>query len=170
DYAAPDGDAPFAPSVVVTGSPWNAENRLVHIGIEGQGVALDAVPPANLVLLIDTSGSMDAPDKLPLLKRAFALLVNEMGPDDTISIVTYAGSAGVVLEPTKGSEKAEILEALETLVPGGATAGAEGIEAAYQLAEKAMIEGGTNRVLLATDGDFNVGIADPDGLERLIEA
>ena len=170
DYPAPDGDAPFAPSVVVTGSPWNAENRLVHIGIEGQGVALDAVPPANLVLLIDTSGSMDAPDKLPLLKRAFALLVNEMGAEDTISIVTYAGSAGVVLEPTKGSEKAEILEALETLAPGGSTAGAEGIEAAYRLAEKAMIEGGTNRVLLATDGDFNVGIADPDGLERLIEA
>ena len=170
DYTAPQGDAPFAPSVMVTESPWNAENRLVHIGIEGQAVALDAVPPANLVLLIDTSGSMEAPDKLPLLKRAFALLVGEMGPDDTISIVTYAGSAGVVLEPTKGSEKAEILEALETLSPGGSTAGAEGIEAAYRLAEKAMIEGGTNRVLLATDGDFNVGIADPNGLERLIEA
>ncbi|MEQ8165190.1 MAG: DUF3520 domain-containing protein, partial [Alphaproteobacteria bacterium] len=150
-------------------SPWNPENRLVHIGIQGETVDLDAVPPANLVLLIDTSGSMDEPSKLPLLKRAFALLVNEMGPEDTISIGTYAGSAGIVLEPTPASEKATILEAIDDLMPGGATAGAQGIEAAYDLAEKAMIEGGTNRVLLATDGDFNVGLSDPDGLEGFIE-
>lgn len=168
DYAAPSEGLPFALDVSVTGTPWNAESRLVRIGIQGEAVGIEDVPPANLVLLIDTSGSMDAPDKLPLLKRAFALLVNEMGPDDTISIVTYAGSAGVVLEPTPGSEKAKILAAVETLVPGGSTAGAQGIEAAYRLAEEAMIEGGTNRVLLATDGDFNVGIADPDGLERFI--
>jgi Ca-activated chloride channel homolog len=168
-YPAPRGDAPFATSVSVTPSPWNPENRLVHIGIQGETVDLDAVPPANLVLLIDTSGSMDEPSKLPLLKRAFALLVNEMGPEDTISIVTYAGSAGVVLEPTPASEKATILQAIDNLVPGGSTAGAQGIEAAYDLAEKAMIEGGTNRVLLATDGDFNVGLSDPDGLESFIE-
>jgi|TARA_A100001391_G_scaffold51156_2_gene31173 Ca-activated chloride channel family protein len=168
-YPAPMGDAPFATSVSVTPSPWNPENRLVRIGIQGKTVDLDAVPPANLVLLIDTSGSMDEPSKLPLLKRAFALLVNEMGPEDTISIVTYAGSAGVVLEPTPASEKATILQAIDNLVPGGSTAGAQGIEAAYDLAEKAMIEGGTNRVLLATDGDFNVGLSDPDGLERFIE-
>lgn len=168
-YPTPTGDAPFETSVAVTASPWNAQNRLVHIGIQGEAVDLDAVPPANLVLLIDTSGSMDEPSKLPLLKRAFALLVNEMGPDDTISIVTYAGSAGVVLEPTPASEKATILQAIDDLVPGGSTAGAQGIEAAYRLAEKAMIEGGTNRVLLATDGDFNVGLSDPDGLESYIE-
>ncbi|WMT92451.1 VWA domain-containing protein [Pelagibacterium sp. H642] len=169
DYPSPQDDAPFAPEISVTDSPWNPENRLVHIGVEGESVDLETAPPANLVLLIDTSGSMDAPDKLALLRRAFAMLVNEMGPEDTISIVTYAGNAGVVLEPTKGGEKAEILAALDNLVPGGSTAGAEGIEAAYRLAEQAMVEGGTNRVLLATDGDFNVGIADPEGLERLIE-
>jgi Ca-activated chloride channel family protein len=171
DYAAPHaGGDPFAPTIAVHPSPWNENSRLVHIGIKAESVDISAVPPANLVLLIDTSGSMDEPDRLPLLKRAFALLVNEMGPDDTVSIVTYAGSAGVVLEPTKGSEKAKILAALENLQPGGSTAGAQGIEAAYRLAAEAMIEGGTNRVLLATDGDFNVGISDPQGLERLIEA
>lgn len=171
DYAVPEaGGAPFAPTIAVHPSPWNESSRLVHLGIKADSVDLSEVPPANLVLLIDTSGSMDEADKLPLLKRAFALLINEMGPDDTISIVTYAGSAGVVLEPTKGSEKARILEALENLQPGGSTAGAQGIEAAYRLAAQAKIEGGTNRVLLATDGDFNVGISDPDGLERLIEA
>lgn len=171
DYAVPEaGEAPFEPTIAVHPTPWNANSRLVHIGIKAENVDISEVPPANLVLLIDTSGSMDEPDKLPLLKRAFALLINEMGPEDTISIVTYAGSAGVVLEPTKGNEKAKILEALDNLQPGGSTAGAQGIEAAYRLAAGAMIEGGTNRVLLATDGDFNVGISDPDGLERLIEA
>ncbi len=171
DYAvpAPGGD-PFAPTIAVHPTPWNGNSRLVHIGIKAQSVDISEVPPANLVLLIDTSGSMDEPAKLPLLKRAFSLLINEMGPEDKVAIVTYAGSAGVVLEPTRGSEKAKILAALETLESGGSTAGAQGIEAAYRLAEEAMIEGGTNRVLLATDGDFNVGISDPDGLERLIEA
>ncbi len=168
DYPAPQGDTPFATALSIMDSPWDADNKLIQIGIQGEDVVLDTVPPANLVLLIDSSGSMDEPDKLPLLKRAFGLLINEMGPDDTISIVTYAGSAGVVLEPTKASEKAKILSAIETLQPGGSTAGAQGIEAAYRLAEQAMIEGGTNRVLLATDGDFNVGLADPDGLENFI--
>ncbi|WP_417584429.1 vWA domain-containing protein [Pelagibacterium sp.] len=168
-YPAPTGDIPFETSVAVTASPWNSESRLVHIGIQGQAVDITSVPPANLVLLIDTSGSMDEPNKLPLLKRAFALLINEMGPDDTISIVTYAGRAGIVLEPTQASEKAAILQALDGLMPGGSTAGEQGIEAAYGLAERAFIENGTNRVLLATDGDFNVGLSDPDGLERFIE-
>ncbi|WP_196260460.1 vWA domain-containing protein [Pelagibacterium limicola] len=170
DYPAPEaGGAPFLPTIAVHPSPWNAESRLVHIGIRAQDVDISEVPPANLVFLIDTSGSMDEPDRLPLLKRAFALLVNELSADDTVSIVTYAGAAGVVLEPTSGAEKRKILAALENLQPGGSTAGAQGIEAAYRLAQDAMIEGGTNRVLLATDGDFNVGISDPDGLERLIE-
>lgn len=170
DYALPEeGGAPFVPTIAVHPTPWNTESRLVHIGIRGEAVGIEALPPANLVLLIDTSGSMDQPDRLPLLKRAFALLVNELGAEDTVSIVTYAGSAGVALEPTKGSEKARILAALDSLVPGGSTAGARGIEQAYALAEQAMIADGTNRVLLATDGDFNVGISDPKALEDLIE-
>ncbi|MGQ4274413.1 vWA domain-containing protein [Terrihabitans sp. B22-R8] len=167
DAPAEDG-APFAPSVAVTPSPWNAGNKLVHIGIKGRRMDIGAVAPANLVFLIDTSGSMNAQNKLPLLKRAFGLLINEMGPKDTISIVTYAGSAGVALEPTSAGEKAKILAALDALKPGGSTAGSEGIVAAYRLAEQAFIKDGTNRVLLATDGDFNVGISEPGGLEQLI--
>ncbi|WP_369412482.1 vWA domain-containing protein [Pelagibacterium xiamenense] len=169
DYPVPaPGGAPFAPSVTVTSSPWDADNRLVHIGIRGEALEVSAVPPANLVLLIDMSGSMDAPDKLPLLKRSLGLLVNEMGPEDTLSIVTYAGQAGVALEPTSGGDKAAIMAAIESLVPGGSTAGAAGIEEAYRLARSAFIQDGTNRVLLATDGDFNVGLSDPDGLEDFI--
>lgn len=170
DYDAPPSDGPpFAAGVSVIPSPWNPNNRLVHIGIQGQRVDIASVAPANLVLLIDTSGSMNAPDKLPLLKRALALLVQEMRPQDTISIVTYAGSAGIALAPTPIARRAEILAVLERLEPGGSTAGAQGIQAAYALAEQAFIDGGNNRVLLATDGDFNVGIAEPDDLERLIE-
>lgn len=170
DYGVPpEGGAPFASNITVTPSPWNVNNRLVHIGIKGQRMKIANVAPANLVFLIDTSGSMNASNKLPLLKRAFGLLVNEMRPQDTISIVTYAGSAGVALEPTSASEKAKILAALDALTPGGSTAGAEGITTAYRLAEQAFIKGGTNRILLATDGDFNVGISEPGGLERLVE-
>ena len=168
DYAQPEGETPFATRVDIAPSPWNPDNQLMRIGIAGEAVDLSALPPVNLVFLIDTSGSMDSPDKLPLLKRAFAMLVAELGPDDTVSIVTYAGNAGVALEPTPASDRAAILDALERLVPGGSTAGADGINAAYRLAEQTMVDGGVNRVLLATDGDFNVGISDPDALERLI--
>ncbi|WP_343312663.1 VWA domain-containing protein [Brucella sp. BE17] len=170
DYGVPpEGGAPFSSNVTVTPSPWNLNNRLVHIGIKSQRMEMANVAPANLVFLIDTSGSMNAPNKLPLLKRAFGLLINEMRPQDKISIVTYAGSAGVALEPTSAAEKAKILAALDALTPGGSTAGAEGIMTAYRLAEQAFIKGGTNRILLATDGDFNVGISEPGGLERLVE-
>ncbi|WP_306410182.1 vWA domain-containing protein [Ectorhizobium quercum] len=170
DYGAPDqADAPFASTVTVTHSPWKSGNRLVHIGIKSPRLHTETLPPANLVLLIDTSGSMNTPDKLPLLKRAFALLVNAMRADDTISIVTYAGSAGIALEPTPGSQKAKILAALEALEPGGSTAGSKGIESAYRLAGQDFRKDGINRVLLATDGDFNVGISEPEALERLIE-
>jgi len=169
DYAAPPkGGAPFAARVTATPSPWSAGNRLVHIGIKGQAIELREAPPANLAFLIDTSGSMNAPDKLPLLKRAFTLLVNEMRPNDKISIVTYAGTAGVALEPTPASDKAKILGALEALTARGSTAGGQGIVTAYRLAEQAFIKGGTNRVLLATDGDFNVGISKREDLEQLI--
>ncbi len=171
DYAGPtSGDVPFQPSMAVYPTPWNPKTQLLHIGIKGYVPAAGEDKPNNLVFLIDTSGSMDEPDKLPLLKRAFALLVDQLSGNDTVSIVVYAGSAGVVLEPTVATEKAKILAALDQLSAGGSTAGAEGISLAYQLAEQAKIVGGTNRVILATDGDFNVGIDDPEALEDFIKA
>jgi Ca-activated chloride channel family protein len=170
DYAPADSaEVPFKPSMAVYPTPWNPKTQLLHIGIKGYVPAVTEDKPSNLVFLIDTSGSMDEPDKLPLLKRAFALLVDQLSANDTVSIVVYAGSAGVVLEPTVATEKAKILDALDNLAAGGSTAGAEGIELAYRLAEQAKVEGGTNRVILATDGDFNVGIDNPDDLENFIK-
>jgi len=173
DYAYPAAaskEQPFRPTMQIYPTPWNPRTQLLQIGIKGY------VPPAsedkasNLTFLLDTSGSMDEPDKLPLLKRAFALLVDQLSENDTVSIVVYAGSAGVVLEPTKASERAKILSALENLSAGGSTAGAEGIELAYRLAEQNKLTDGINRVILATDGDFNVGIDDPEDLETFIKA
>ena len=171
-YGYPEPESPttpFQPVLQVFPTPWNADTQLLQIGIRGYGPPAAERRPSNLVFLIDTSGSMDAPDKLPLLKRALGLLVGQLGESDTISIVAYAGSAGVVLEPTPASEKARILGALDTLWAGGSTAGAEGIELAYRLAGESRVEGGNNRVILATDGDFNVGIEDPEALETFIE-
>ena len=159
-------DAPFTPTVTVVDSPWNAHKKLVHIGIKGYEVA--EKPKSNLVFLIDTSGSMNSPDKLPLLKNAFKLLLDNLNPDDTVAIVTYAGSAGVALEPTKAADRAKIASALDNLQSGGGTAGAAGIEQAYALASQGKIDGGNNRVILATDGDFNVGISDPTQLKDTI--
>ncbi|WP_417308383.1 YfbK domain-containing protein [Devosia sp.] len=172
DYAYPGPDSaetPFQPSVAVFPTPWNPETQLVRIGIKGYVPPLDESKPKNLTFLIDTSGSMDDADKLPLLKRAFALLVDQLGDTDTVSLVAYAGSAGVVLPPTAASDKAAILGALDRLYAGGSTAGAAGIELAYDLAEQSFVEGGINRVILATDGDFNVGIDDPDQLVDFIK-
>jgi Ca-activated chloride channel homolog len=170
-YATPtDSAQPFAPTVMVYPSPWAAEKQIVQIGIKGYVPPVAEDKPSNLVFLIDTSGSMDEPDKLPLLKRAFSLLVDRLSGNDTVSIVAYAGSAGVVLKPTKATEKAAILAALENLSAGGSTAGAEGIALAYQLADEAKVDGGVNRVILATDGDFNVGIDDPEALKDFIKA
>jgi Ca-activated chloride channel family protein len=170
-YPAPTVAAtPFKASVSVYPTPWNAKTQIVQIGIKGYVPDATEKKPSNLVFLIDTSGSMDEPDKLPLLNRAFALLVDRMGAEDTISIVAYAGSAGVVLEPTKGTEKAKILGALGNLAAGGSTAGAEGIELAYRLAEQHKLANGVNRVILATDGDFNVGIEDPEELKTYIKS
>ncbi|MHB1103908.1 MAG: vWA domain-containing protein [Devosia sp.] len=170
DYLAAVSKAePFKPTMRIYPTPWNPKTQLLQIGIKGY------VPPAgedkasNLTFLFDTSGSMDEPDKLPLLKRAFALLVDQLSANDTVSIVVYAGSAGVVLEPTKASDKAKILAALENLSAGGSTAGAEGIELAYRLAAQNKVADGINRVILATDGDFNVGIDDPEDLETFIK-
>ena len=151
-------------------TPWNADTKLLHIGIKGYDIAPAERPRANLVFLIDTSGSMQEPNKLPLLINSMKLLVDELQPEDTVAIVTYAGSAGTVLEPTaRVATKAKIMAALENLSAGGSTAGAEGIRQAYQLAEQSFDKGGVNRVILATDGDFNVGITDIDELKGFVE-
>jgi Ca-activated chloride channel homolog len=170
DYAGPaDAEQPFAANVGVMETPWNAETKLIHIGIKGYDVTSAERPRANLVLLVDTSGSMDEPNKLPLLINSMRLLVDNLSEDDRVAIVAYAGAAGTVLEPTPASDKAAILAALDNLGAGGSTAGGEGIRQAYQLAEQSFIEGGINRVILATDGDFNVGITDIDELQGFVE-
>ena len=170
DWKGPEtAEKPFNATVTVMPTPWNKNTELLHIGIKGFETVPTAQPAANLVFLIDVSGSMDEADKLPLLKGAFRLLVGKLKDTDTVSIVTYAGNAGVVLEPTAAKDRQKILDAIDTLQPGGSTAGAEGIEAAYRLAEKAFKKDGVNRVMLATDGDFNVGPASDEDLERIIE-
>jgi len=168
-YALPETRAePFQPTVAVYPTPWNPNTQIMHIGIQGFDIPLAERPSANLVFLLDTSGSMQGEDRLGLLKRSFRLLVEQLDEDDRVSIVVYAGSAGVVLEPTPGSERATILTALDRLEAGGSTAGGEGIRQAYQLAKANFAEEGVNRVILATDGDFNVGITDPDALEDFV--
>jgi Ca-activated chloride channel homolog len=170
DYAGPQDRAqPFKANVAVFPTPWNPDTRLMHIGIKGFSLNGQEKPKSNLVFLIDTSGSMDSPDKLPLLRNAMKMLVETLGAEDTVSIVTYAGSAGTVLEPTKAKDKAKIIGALDRLMAGGSTAGSEGIRQAYQLAEQSFDKTGINRVILATDGDFNVGITDPEGLKSFVE-
>ncbi|BCM20237.1 vWA domain-containing protein [Mesorhizobium sp. J8] len=170
DWKGPDSaKTPFNSTVTVMPTPWNEHTKLMHVAIKGFDVKPAEQPKANLVFLIDVSGSMDEPDKLPLLKSAFRLLVSKLKPDDTVSIVTYAGNAGTVLMPTKASEKQKILAAIDNLEPGGSTAGEEGIREAYKLAQQSFVKDGVNRVMLATDGDFNVGQTDDDDLKRLIE-
>ena len=168
-YPAPESDGiPFKSTVTVMQTPWNAGTQLVHIGLQGQLPALTDRPPLNIVFLIDTSGSMDEPNKLPLLKQSFKLMLAELHPEDEVAIVAYAGSAGTVLEPTKAGDTTKILKALDNLAAGGSTAGAEGLALAYDVAATMRKDGEVSRVLLATDGDFNVGIDDPDGLEAYI--
>ncbi len=169
-YETPaDKSEPFKADVSIMPTPWNDGTKLLSIGIKGYELQQDETPPSNLVFLIDTSGSMNAPNKLPLLRNSFKLLLSNLKADDTISIVTYAGSAGTVLEPTKASDKNKILAALDKLHAGGSTAGAEGIRQAYALAEESFKDDGINRVILATDGDFNVGISDTNELKSYIE-
>ncbi len=170
DWKGPDtATTPFNTAVSVMPTPWNEHTKLMHVAIKGYDVKPTEQPKANLVFLIDVSGSMDEPDKLPLLRSAFRLLVGKLSPEDTVSIVTYAGNSGTVLEPTKASDRAKILQAIDTLAPGGSTAGEAGIREAYRLAQKSFVKDGINRVMLATDGDFNVGQTDDDELKRLIE-
>ncbi|AZQ66520.1 DUF3520 domain-containing protein [Silicimonas algicola] len=168
-YPAPEGDDPFRPTVTVMDTPWNPGTQLVHIGIQGTLLPVADRPPLNLVFLIDTSGSMQDANKLPLLKQSFRLMLSELRPEDEVSIVTYAGSAGQVLEPTRAAERSTILAALDRLEAGGSTAGQEGLQQAYAVAEGMAGDGEVTRVILATDGDFNVGLSDPEALKDFIE-
>lgn len=168
-YAVPaTRERPFEPTVAVYPTPWNKDTEVLHIGIQGYGLPQGERPPVNLVFLLDVSGSMEAPDKLPLLQKSLSMLAKEMTAKDRISIVVYAGNAGVVLEPTPGNETYKITEAINRLSAGGSTAGGEGIRRAYELARANRIDGGVNRVILATDGDFNVGITDSEQLEDFV--
>lgn len=169
-YSLPkDRKIPFATYTSVMDSPWKVGNKLIHIGIQGYQLAASEIPQSNLVFLLDVSGSMDEPSKLPLVKQSMGLLLDTLKPDDTISIVVYAGAAGTVLEPTKAKEKSKILAALNNLQAGGSTAGAEGIALAYQLAEANFNAQGVNRIILATDGDFNVGQTGDEALQDFVE-
>lgn len=169
-YEVPSNKSqPFKANVQIMPTPWNEGTKLMSIGIKGYELAKTEQPDSNLVFLIDTSGSMNQANKLPLLRNSFKLLLNSLKPTDTISIVAYAGSAGTVLEPTKVSDKRKILSALDRLSAGGSTAGGEGLRQAYNLAQESLKDEGVNRVILATDGDFNVGISDPEQLKRFVE-
>lgn len=169
DYPQPKNEHPFAVYTEVAQSPWNPENKLVHIGLQGKSIPMDDLPNNNLVFLLDVSGSMKNANKLPLVKAAFKMLVNQMRPGDRVAIVTYAGSAGLALPSTSGNQKDKILAALQQLEAGGSTAGGEGIQLAYKTAQENFVPNGNNRVILATDGDFNVGISDTSELVKLIE-
>ncbi len=169
DYPAADDLAtPFRTTTHIVKTPWNPDTYLLEIGIKGY-VPKGERPPANLVFLIDVSGSMEDADKLPLLKAGMRLLTDQLRPEDKVSIVVYAGAAGVVLEPTSGKEKDKIDTALDQLQAGGSTAGGAGIQLAYAMAKQGRIAGGINRIILATDGDFNVGVTDIDQLKQMIE-
>ncbi|MEM0986370.1 MAG: VWA domain-containing protein [Pseudomonadota bacterium] len=168
-YPLPEADSdPFASHVSIAPSPWAEGRELIQIGIQGYDIEREARPPLNLTLLIDVSGSMSDQNKLPLAKKALAMLIDQLGPDDHVSIAVYAGAAGEILPPTPGTEKGKILAAFESLDAGGSTAGGEGLRLAYALAERNLDPDGVNRVMLLTDGDFNVGINDPERLEDFV--
>ena len=169
EYENPTGKHPFSINTEVAPAPWNENHLIAQIGLQGKKIELDNLPASNIVFLLDVSGSMNLPNKLPLLKSAFKLLVNELRPQDKVSIVVYAGAAGLVLEPTHGNDKKKIMGALDQLQAGGSTAGGAGIQLAYKIAKEQHVEGGNNRVVLATDGDFNVGDSGNAAMERLIE-
>jgi Ca-activated chloride channel family protein len=169
DYPQPKKGEPFSFTTELTDAPWQPGNRLLLIGLQGLKVPMDKLPPANLVFLIDVSGSMTDENKLPLLIKSFKLLVGQLRPQDRVAIAVYAGQAGLVLPSTGGDEKHKILAALESLQAGGSTAGGAGIQLAYKVAKENFIKGGNNRVVLATDGDFNVGASSDAEMERLIE-
>jgi len=169
DYPEPKGEHPFSVYTELAICPWNTNHHLLHVGLKGKSIDKSSLPPSNLVFLIDVSGSMSDPNKLPLLKSAFGLLVNELRTEDRVAIVVYAGAAGLVLESTSGNRKEAIMAAIDNLEAGGSTAGGAGLKLAYREAEKNFVKGGNNRIILATDGDFNVGESSNGGMERLVE-
>ncbi len=169
NYPEPEGNEPFSISTELAACPWEPAHKLVHIGLQAKRIPLADAPANNLVFLIDTSGSMNSPDKLPLLKSAFRLLTDQLREQDRVAIVVYAGSAGLVLPSTSGSDKKAILSAIDQLEAGGSTAGGAGISLAYEVARESFIGSANNRVILATDGDFNVGVSSDGELLRLIE-
>ncbi|TBU72909.1 vWA domain-containing protein [Phytopseudomonas daroniae] len=166
-YPMPSGSVPFGVGTELAVTPWNAESRLLRIAIKASDMQVAQLPAANLVFLVDVSGSMDRPEGLPLVQSTLKLLVDQLRPQDRVSLVVYAGDSSVVLEPTAGSQKARIRAAIEQLQAGGSTAGESGIQLAYQQAQKGFISNGINRILLATDGDFNVGVSDFESLKAL---
>lgn len=166
-YALPSDGSPFGVTTELAATPWNPHTRLLRIGIKASDRSVAELAPANLVFLVDVSGSMDRREGLPLVKSTLKLLVDQLREQDRVSLVVYAGESRVVLEPTSGREKARIRSAIEQLTAGGSTAGASGIELAYQMAQQAFIPNGINRILLATDGDFNVGVSDFDSLKQM---
>jgi Ca-activated chloride channel homolog len=170
DYENPKGPHPFSSHLEIGDCPWNKDNKLLMIGIQGESIAEENIPPSNLVFLIDVSGSMYSADKLPLVKKAFNILVDKLRPEDKVSIVVYSGAAGCVLPSTGGDQKGTILKAIDKLEAGGSTAGGAGIKLAYDIAVENYIENGNNRVIIASDGDFNVGVSSNSELERLIES
>ncbi len=163
NYPGPQEEHPFATHVEVADCPWKPEHRLVRIGVKGKEIEQQR-PASNLVFLLDVSGSMDEPNKLPLLKRGMKMLVDQLGENDRVAIVVYAGAAGLVLDSTPGDQKQKILDALERLEAGGSTNGGQGIQLAYQTALDNFVPGGANRVILCTDGDFNVGVTNDGDL------
>ena len=169
DYPEPSGVHPFSVYSELAGCPWNSRHQLLLVGLRGKSIDKSSLPSSNLVFLIDVSGSMNSPNKLPLLKSAFGLLVNELRPQDHVAIVVYAGAAGLALESTPGSKKDAIMNAINNLEAGGSTAGGAGLKLAYSVASENFIKGGNNRIILATDGDFNVGESSNGGMERLVE-
>ena len=169
DYPDPTGEHPFSITTEVSAAPWNPRNRLVHVGLQGRRVSSERMAPGNLVFLVDVSGSMDEPGKLPLVKESLLMLTDRLRPQDRVAIVTYAGQTGLLLPSTPGTQKAAIRRAIESLSSGGATNGAGGILAAYAAVRENYIPSGNNRVILATDGDFNVGVSTDDQLVKLIE-
>lgn len=168
NYNLPPGKNVFDVRTTLTGCPWNAENQLFYVNLSSKKINIDTLPPSNLVFLIDISGSMDMANRLPLLKSAFRLLVNNLRDKDSVAIVVYGGLTGIMLNPTSGSEKEKILKAIDELTPGGSTPGESGIRLAYRVARHHFIKGGNNRVILATDGDFNVGLKTDEELDELI--
>jgi Ca-activated chloride channel family protein len=169
DYPDPKGEHPFSVHAELAICPWNRNHQLLQVGLRGKSIDKTSLPASNLVFLIDVSGSMSSPNKLSLLKSAFGLLVNELRPQDHVAIVVYAGAAGLVLESTPGNRKEVIMSAIDNLEAGGSTAGGAGLKLAYREAEKNFVKGGNNRIILATDGDFNVGESSNGGMERLVE-